>query len=63
MADNKNLIPQAKNGLERLKYEVANEVGVPIDQGDNRNLTTAQVGKVGGNMVKKLVAIAEEQIK
>lgn len=58
---NKTIVPQAQNGLERLKYEIA-EVGVPIDQGDNRNLTTSQVGKVGENMVKRLVALGEEHL-
>jgi len=46
---------------------VAASVGVPYDQnGDNGNLTTRQAGKIGGqiggSMVKRLIAIAEEEL-
>ena len=50
-----------------VKYEVANEVGVPLHKGYNGSLTSKEAGKVGGeiggNMVKELVRMAQEQMR
>ena len=51
----KNVVPEAKSALEAFKYEVANEIGVPLSKGYNGNLTSAQNGSVGGQMVKKMI--------
>ncbi len=58
MASNKNsnnlVVPEAQHGLNQLKMEVANEVGIAnYDSMDKGNLTSRQNGYVGGNMVKK----------
>ena len=50
--------PQARAALDKFKYEVANEIGVNLKQGYNGDLTSKQAGSVGGEMVKKLVAKA-----
>ena len=42
-----------KKSLERFKYEVADELGVPLSNGYNGDLTAKQNGSVGGYMVKK----------
>jgi hypothetical protein len=60
MATNKSAVPQAKDALNRFKMEVANELGVPLKQGYNGDLTSAQAGKVGGEMVKRMVKAYEE---
>ena len=54
MASNKNLVPEAREGLNRFKMEAANEVGVTLKQGYNGDLTSKQAGSVGGQMVKKI---------
>ena len=41
-----------KKSLERFKYEVADELGVPLSNGYNGDLTAKQNGSVGGYMVK-----------
>lgn len=41
--------------LSNLKQETASEVGVQLQQ-YNGNLTSAQTGRIGGNMVRKMVA-------
>ena len=46
-------VPEAKGALDRFKFEVANELGVPLSDGYNGNLTSKQNGSVGGYMVKK----------
>ena len=48
--------------LEKFKYEVASEVGVNLKQGYNGDLTSRQAGTVGGNMVKKLIQQAEDNL-
>lgn len=59
---NKTVIPQAKEAMDKFKYEVANEIGVPLKQGYNGDLTSAQNGYVGGYMVKKMIERAEQEM-
>lgn len=59
---NKNVVPQAKAALEQFKFEVANEIGVPLKQGYNGDLTSYQNGSVGGYMVKKMIEKAETDL-
>ncbi len=55
MARNKAVVPEAKNALNNMKYEIANEMGVNLKQGYNGDLTSKQAGSVGGEMVKRLI--------
>jgi hypothetical protein len=58
----KNVVPEAREALSKFKYEVANEIGVPLKQGYNGDLTSYQNGSVGGYMVKKLIQQAEQNL-
>ncbi len=60
---NKSLVPEAKEALNRFKMEAASEVGVNLKQGYNGDLTAKQAGSIGGQMVKKLIESAENQMK
>ena len=51
-----------KKSLERFKYEVADELGAPLSNGYNGDLTAKQNGSVGGYMVKKMIEAQERQI-
>ena len=62
MSRNKKAYPQAKQAMDQFKYEVANEIGVPLKQGYNGDLTSAQNGYVGGYMVKKMIERAEQEM-
>ena len=53
MASKKNVVPEAREALNRFKMEAASEVGVNLKQGYNGDLTSHQAGSVGGQMVKK----------
>ena len=55
-------VPQAKAAMDKFKMEVANELGVPLKQGYNGDLTSAQNGSVGGYMVKKMIEQQERQM-
>ena len=57
---NRTAVPEAKGALDKFKYEVASELGVPLSDGYNGDLTSRQNGSVGGYMVKKMI---EEQEK
>ena len=54
---------QAKAALDKFKYEVANELGVNLKQGYNGDLTSREAGSIGGEMIKKLVAQAANQMQ
>ncbi len=55
-------VPEAKEAMNRFKYEVAGEIGVPLKQGYNGDLTSYQNGSVGGMMVKKMIAEQEKKM-
>ena len=55
-------VPEAKTALDRFKYEVASELGVPLKQGYNGDLTSRQNGSVGGEMVRRMIKRQEEQM-
>jgi small acid-soluble spore protein D (minor alpha/beta-type SASP) len=59
---NRAEVPEAKEALDRFKYEVANELGVPLKKGYNGDLTSYQNGSVGGYMVKKMIQEAEKRM-
>jgi len=68
MANNNNSgsnrmeVPQAREAMDRFKMEVASELGVPLKQGYNGDLTSRQNGSVGGEMVKRMIRKQEEQM-
>jgi hypothetical protein len=59
---NRTTVPEAKEAMNRFKYEVANEIGVPLKQGYNGDLTSYQNGSVGGMMVKKMIAEQQKRM-
>ncbi|RDY32944.1 alpha/beta-type small acid-soluble spore protein [Lachnotalea glycerini] len=61
-SSNSASVPEAKSALNKFKYEVANELGVPLTDGYNGNLTSKQNGSVGGYMVKKMIEEQEKQM-
>ena len=59
---NKAAVPEAKGALDRFKYEVASEIGVPLSDGYNGELTSRQNGSVGVYMVKKMIEAQERKM-
>ena len=59
---NKKLVPEAMSALDKFKYEVASEVGVNLKEGYNGDISSRDAGRIGGNMVKKLIQQAENQM-
>ena len=59
---NRTAVPEAKGALDKFKYEVASELGVPLSDGYNGDLTSRQNGSVGGYRVKKMIEEQEKQM-
>ncbi|MBE5815745.1 MAG: alpha/beta-type small acid-soluble spore protein [Clostridiales bacterium] len=53
------VVPEAKQALNNMKYEIANELGINLKQGYNGDMPSRQAGYIGGYMVKRLIEQAE----
>ena len=60
---NQSVVPEAKEALNKFKYEVASEVGVNLKQGYNGDLSSRDAGRIGGQMVRKMIQQAENNMK
>ena len=60
---NKSAVPEAREALNKFKYEVASEVGVNLKQGYNGDISAKDACKIGGQMVKKMIEQAEHNMK
>lgn len=56
-SNNKMTVPGAKQAIERMKYEIANEFGVNLGP----DATARANGSVGGEITKRLVKLAQNQ--
>lgn len=63
-SNNRNIkaVPEAMDALEKFKYEVASEVGVTLKDGYNGNISARDAGRIGGNMVRKMIQQAENNM-
>ncbi len=57
-----SMVPEARQALENMKYEIAGELGINLKQGYNGDLPSRQAGSIGGYMVKRLIEQAERQM-
>ncbi|RSK51546.1 alpha/beta-type small acid-soluble spore protein [Bacillus canaveralius] len=57
-SSNKLLVPQAGPALDQLKNEIAQEFGVQL----GADQTARANGSVGGEMTKRMVALAQAQL-
>ncbi|MDY3816366.1 MAG: alpha/beta-type small acid-soluble spore protein [Candidatus Limiplasma sp.] len=55
----RTMVPEAKQALNNMKFEIANELGINLKQGYNGDLPSRQAGYIGGYMVKRLIENAE----
>lgn len=55
---NKLVVPGAKNAIDQMKYEIANEFGVNLGP----DSTARANGSVGGEITKRLVAMGQNQM-
>ena len=55
-------IPEARQAMTNMKYEVATELGINLAKGYNGNLTSKDAGSIGGSMVKKMIEAQQRQM-
>jgi hypothetical protein len=62
-SSNQLVVPQADQALDQLKYEIAQELGIQTPQ-DNYwgYMATRDTGAIGGQITRRLVQIAEQQL-
>lgn len=53
------VVPEARQALDNMKYEIAGELGINLKKGYNGDLPSRQAGYIGGYMVKRLIEQAE----
>lgn len=56
-SSNQLLVPGVQQALDQMKYEIAQEFGVQLGP----DATSRANGSVGGEITKRLVAMAEQQ--
>lgn len=61
-SSNRMAAPKSKSAMDKFKMEVASEMGVPLKDGYNGDLTSQQAGSVGGEMVRQMIKKQEEQM-
>lgn len=60
---NRALVPQARQALDQFKYEVAQELGIQVpEHGYWGDIPSRLNGAVGGNMVRRMIAAAEQSL-
>ena len=59
---NSAVVPEARQSMEQFKTEVANSLNVDLKQGYNGDLTSREAGSIGGEMVKRMIAYAENNM-
>ena len=55
---NNLVVPGAKQAIEKMKYEIASELGVNLGP----DATSRANGSVGGEITKRLVRMAEQNL-
>jgi hypothetical protein len=60
--NNQILVPQARAGLESLKNQSAQQLGISNFSGYGGDRPSRINGSVGGQMVKTMIAQAEQQL-
>lgn len=61
---NRILVPEAKQAMDQFKYEMASELGInpEYQSGYWGNISSRECGAVGGHMVRRMIAEAEQSL-
>lgn len=57
-----HVVPQASQAMEQFKWQVASELGIQNYRGYLGDVPSRLNGAVGGNMVKRMIALAEQSL-
>lgn len=59
------LVPEAHPILDNMKYEIAEDLNLGVHQGSEDywgEVSSRNCGKVGGEMVRRLISMAEQSL-
>ncbi len=56
------LVPEAKTAMDRFKQEIANSMNIELNDGYNGDISAKDAGRIGGQMVKRMIDYAENNI-
>ena len=61
---NRIMVPEAAQAMETFKYEMASELGInpEYETGYWGNISSRECGAVGGQMVRRMIAEAEQSL-
>ncbi|MCL6599028.1 alpha/beta-type small acid-soluble spore protein [Alicyclobacillus macrosporangiidus] len=64
--NNKKLVAAAYQALHDMKYEIAAEIGLPVQPGSGEDywghITSRDAGRCGGQITRRLVTLAEQAL-
>ncbi len=58
----RTLYPEARQALDKMKFEVASQIGVNLKDGYNGDLTAKEAGSIGGFMVRQMIEQVQRQM-
>ena len=61
ISSNRINVPEARQALSNMKFEIANEMGINLTKGYNGNLSAKENGSIGGMMVKRMIEDYQRQ--
>ena len=56
-------VPEAKAAMDRFKQEIANSMNIDLKEGYNGDISARNAGRIGGQMVKRMISYAEQNLK
>ncbi len=56
------LVPEARNAMEQFKQEVASSMNIELNEGYNGDISARDAGRIGGQMVKRMIEYAEDNL-
>ena len=59
---NRVAVPEAKQSLKNFKTEVANSMNITLNDGYNGDISARDAGRIGGQMVKRMIEYAERNM-
>ncbi len=57
------LVPEAKAAMEQFKQEIASSMNIELQDGYNGDISARDAGRIGGQMVKRMISYAEDNLK
>ena len=57
------LVPEAKRAMDKFKNEIANSMNIELKEGYNGDISAHDAGRIGGQMVKRMIEYAEQNMQ